>query len=120
MHKIFRTVCFIMTGTKMDLMHSCTIELNEDIVEFRSNDISIQCPLVLFKRVIQKAAISGGTYLEEDKDNHVILRYTKGFGNKTDKATTMSLSHTNDKGYDLYMISAEATDFDEYLRKLWR
>jgi hypothetical protein len=59
------------------------------------------------------------TFLKEDPENQSIIRYTKGIMRTKAKHTTISLSQTDGKGKELFMISALATDLDKYLRRKW-
>ena len=120
MNKIFRTNGFVMDNLGM-IPVQVTIELDVDAetLEYRSTGYTITANLDKVKDLLSKVNVIGGTYLEEDKDNQVLIRYTKGFHGVTDKGVTMSLSHIDEKGNDKYMITADACELDRYLRKMW-
>ena len=126
MNKLIKTDCLVIDiGKQYFDKHSCTIEVTDDYVEFRAHgeyDIIIRCALDTVKKILGKATVSGGTYIEADKANRTIVRYTKGFGgfnHRMDGLVTMSLSTTDNSGKELCMISAEATKLDKLLRKQW-
>ena len=54
--------------------------------------------------------------MKEDKDNQSLIMYTKGILRATSNGVTMSLSHVDEVGKEVYMITADASEFDKYMR----
>lgn len=121
MTKIIRSDCFIMRDGEMPFQpRAVTMEINGNEIEFRALDLKIKADLRLLKELIEECAVVGGTYLKEDKENRSVIRYTKGIPHTAAKHVTVSLSHTDDRGEEEYMITAEATELDRYLRRKMR
>lgn len=126
MSKVFSTDSFCVTNGDMDFIpRRCTIEVNTDknTLEFRvlyNEEVKqIRASLDKVKELLEEAYSIGMTFLKEDPENQSIIRYTKGIMRTTAKHTTISLSQTDGKEKELFMISALATDLDKYLRRKW-
>ena len=117
--KLFRTGCFVIDATGMRPTNA-TIEVDTDkqTVEFRAADYTVTANLDTVKELISEYAVIGTTMLKEDKEKHTLIRYTKGIARTTSKGVTMSLSHVDETGNDVYMITADADKLDKYLRTL--
>ena len=117
MSKIFRTRCIIFDATGMR-MKNATIEVDttKQTVEFRASGYTVTTSIDKVKELISEYAVIGTTTMKEDKDNQSLIRYTKGIHGTSSKAVTMSLSHVDETGNDAYMISADASEFDKYMR----
>ena len=117
MSKIFRTRCIIFDATGMR-MKNATIEVDttKQTVEFRASGYTVTTSIDKVKELISEYAVIGTTTMKEDKDNQSLIRYTKGFHGTSTKAVTMSLSHVDETGSDAYMITADASEFDKYMR----
>lgn len=117
MSKIFRTRCFIFDATGMRPTNA-TIEVDTEkqTVEFRASGYTVTTSIDKVKELISEYAVIGTTTMKEDKDNQALIRYTKGIARTTSKGVTMSLSHVDETGNDVYMITADASEFDKYMR----
>lgn len=117
--KLFRTGCFIFDATGMRPTNT-TIEVDTDkqTVEFRASGYTVTASLDKVKELISEYNVIGTTMLKEDTDNHTLIRYTKGIARTTSKGVTMSLSHVDKTGNEVYMITADANELDKYLRTL--
>lgn len=117
MSKIFRTGCFIFDATGVRQANA-TIEVDttKQTVEFRASGYTVTASLGKVKELISDYNVIGTTTMKEDKDNQSLIRYTKGILRATSKGVTMSLSHVDETGNDVYMITADASEFDKYMR----
>ena len=117
MSKIFRTRCFIFDATGVRQANA-TIEVDttKQTVEFRASGYTVTASLGKVKELISDYNVIGTTTMKEDKDNQSLIRYTKGILRATSKGVTMSLSHVDETGNDVYMITADASEFDKYMR----
>lgn len=117
MSKIFRTGCFIFDATGMRPTNA-TIEVDTEkqTVEFRASGYTVITSIDKVKELISEYNVIGTTTMKEDKDNQSLIRYTKGIHGTSSKAVTMSLSHVDETGNDVYMITADAMKFDKYIR----
>lgn len=117
--KIFRTRCFIIDkiGMKPSIA-TIEVDTTKKTIEFRAADYTVTANLDKVKELISEYNVIGMTMLKEDKDNHTLIRYTKGIHGMSDKHVTMSLSHLDRGGVDEYMITADADKLDKYLRTL--
>lgn len=117
--KLFRTGCFVIDATGMR-PSTATIEVDttKKTIEFRVADYTVTASLDTVKELISEYNVIGTTMLKEDKENDTIIRYTKGIARTTSKGVTMSLSHVDETGNDVYMITADADELDKYLRTL--
>ena len=117
MSKIFRTGCFIFDATGMRPTNA-TIEVDttKQTVEFRASGYTVTTSIDKVKELISEYAVIGTTTMKEDKDNQSLIRYTKGIARTTSKGVTMSLTHVDETGNDVYMITADASEFDRYMR----
>ena len=117
MSKIFRTGCFIFDATSVRQANA-TIEVDttKQTVEFRASEYTVTTSIDKVKELISEYAVIGTTTMKEDKDNQTLIRYTKGIARTTSKGVTMSLSHVDETGNDVYMITANASEFDKYMR----
>jgi hypothetical protein len=115
--KILRTGCFIFDATGMRPTNA-TIEVDttKQTVEFRASGYTVTTSTDKVKKLISGYAVIGTTTMKEDKDNQTLIRYTKGIARTTSKGVTMSLSHVDETGNDVYMITADASEFDKYMR----
>lgn len=116
-NKIFHSNCFVIDRQSMK-PSTATIEVDTDkqTVEFRASGYTVTTNLDMVKELISEYAVIGTTTMKEDKDNHTLIRYTKGIHGMSDKHVTMSLSHLDKGGVDEYMITADADKLDKYLR----
>lgn len=117
MSKIFRTGCLIFDATGMRPTNA-TIEVDttKQTVEFRASEYTVTASLGKVKELISDYNVIGTLTMKEDKDNQTLIRYTKGIARTTSKDVTMSLSHVDETGNDVYMITADASEFDQYMR----
>ena len=117
MSKLFRTGCFIFDATGMNpTVATIEVDTTKQTVEFRASGYTVTTSIDKVKELISEYAVIGTTTMKEDKDNQTLIRYTKGIHGTSSKAVTMSLSHVDETGNDVYMITAEATEFDRYMR----
>lgn len=117
MSKIFRTRGFVTDRLGMNPT-TATIEVDTEkqTVEFRASGYTVTTSIDKVKGLISEYAVIGTTTMKEDKDNQSLIRYTKGIARTTSKGVTMSLSHVDETGNDVYMITADASEFDRYMR----
>lgn len=125
--KIFRTTCLLTQGkyiTGIMLPGSISVDTADNdtsIVTFtclaKDKVYCCMAKLDTFNRLISKYIRLGTTIMETDTEFHANVRYTKGGMGVKDKHVTMSLS--DDKDSD-FMITAEATEFDKWLRAMMR
>ena len=124
--KVFNTNCMILHTIPDFSPYVCRIFLDKEKITFsvsaKKLEVTIN-PKVLYS-IIFDTVVSGGTYMEDDTYNHVRIRYTKGFGNKSakidpisDNYTTISVAPLDDKQNEIYQISADCTELDKYIRK---
>lgn len=112
MSKIFRTGCLIFDATGMNpTIATIEVDTTKQTVEFRASGYTVTTSVDKVKELISEYNIIGSTTMKEDKDNQTLIRYTK-----SSKAVTMSLSHVDETGNDVYMITADALEFDKYMR----
>jgi len=126
LRRIYRTKCMIITFTELDFLpHPLTIELDTEagVMEFRTIykrlPKSLKCSLDVLKTIITNTYISGATVIRYDKDNNVMVRYTKGHGAAETNSVTISLAECDARGVEVFQISADATAIDKHLRKVW-
>ena len=117
MSKIFRTRGFVVDKAGMRPTNA-TIEVDttKQTVEFRASGYIVTTSIDKVKELISEYNIIGSATMKEDKDNQTLIRYTKGIARTTSKGVTMSLSHVDETGNDVYMITAEASEYDKYIR----
>lgn len=117
MSKIFRTRCFIFDATSVRQANA-TIEVDttKQTVEFRASGYTVTASLDKVKELISDYNVIGTTTMKEDKDNQALIRYTKGILRATSKGVTMSLSHIDETEKEVYMITTDASEFDQYMR----
>lgn len=116
MSKIFRTRGFVIDRYMKPTTATIEVDTDKQTVEFRAADYTVTASLDKVKELISEYAVIGTTMLKEDKDNHTLIRYTKGIHGMPEKHVTMSLSHLDRGGVDEYMITADASEFDRYMR----
>lgn len=116
MSKIFRTRGFVIDRYMKPTTATIEVDTDKQTVEFRAADYTVTASLDKVKELISEYAVIGTTMLKEDKDNHTLIRYTKGIQGMPEKHVTMSLSHLDRGGVDEYMITADASEFDRYMR----
>lgn len=116
MSKIFRTRGFVIDRYIKPTTATIEVDTDKQTVEFRAADYTVTASLDKVKELISEYAVIGTTMLKEDKDNHTLIRYTKGIHGMPEKHVTMSLSHLDRGGVDEYMITADASEFDRYMR----
>ena len=117
--KIFRTRCFIIDKTGMKpTTATIEVDITKKTIEFRAAGYIVTTSIDKVKELISEYAVIGTTTMKEDKENHTLIRYTKGIHGMSDKHVTMSLSHLDRGGVDEYMITADADKLDKYLRTL--
>lgn len=117
MSKIFRTGCFIFDATSVRQANAAIeVDTTKQTVEFRASGYTVTTSIDKVKELISKYNVIGITTMKEDKDNQALIRYTKGIARTTSKGVTMSLSHVDETGNDVYMITADASEFDKYMR----
>lgn len=117
MSKIFRTRAFIVDKSGMNTsIATLEVDTQKQIVEFRAAGYTVTTSIGKVKELISEYAVIGTTMLKEDSENHTLIRYTKGIARTTSKGVTVSLSHVDETGNDVYMITADASEFDKYTR----
>ena len=117
MSKIFRTRCFIFDATGMRPTNA-TIEVDttKQTVEFRASGYTVTTSIDKVKELISEYAVIGTTTMKVGIYGESLIRYTKGIARTTSKGVTMSLSHVDETGNGVYMITADASEFDKYMR----
>lgn len=117
MSKIFRTRGFAVDKQGMNpTVATIEVDTTKQTVEFRASGYTVTTSIDKVKELISEYAVIGTTTMKEDKDNQTLIRYTKGIHGTSSKAVTMSLSHVDETGNDVYMITADASEFDKYMR----
>lgn len=117
MSKIFRTRGFVTDRLGMNpTMATIEVDTEKQTVEFRASGYIVTTSIDKVKELISEYNIIGSTTMKEDKDNQTLIRYTKGIHGTTSKGVTMSLSRVDETGNDVYMITADASEFDKYMR----
>lgn len=116
MSKIFRTRGFAIDRYMKPTTATIEVDTDKQTVEFRASGYTVTTSIDKIKELISEYAVIGTTMLKEDKDNHTLIRYTKGIHGMPEKHVTMSLSHLDRGGVDEYMITADASEFDRYMR----
>lgn len=117
MSKIFRTRGFAVNKQGMNpTVATIEVDTTKQAVEFRASGYTVTTSIDKVKELISEYAVIGTTTMKEDKDNQTLIRYTKGIARTTKKGVTMSLSHVDETGNDVYMITADASEFDKYIR----
>lgn len=117
MSKIFRTRAFVVDKSGMNTaIATLEVDTQKQIVEFRAAGYTVTTSIDKVKELISEYAFIGTTTMKEDKDNQTLIRYTKGIARTTSKGVTMSLSHVDETENDVYMITADASEFDKYMR----
>ena len=117
MSKIFRTRGFAVDKQGMNpTVATIEVDTTKQTVEFRASGYTVTTSIDKVKELISEYAVIGTTTMKEDKDNQSLIRYTKGIHGTSSKAVTMSLSHVDETGNDVYMITADASEFDKYIR----
>ena len=115
-NKIFRSNCFVIDRYMKPTTVTIEVDTTKKTVEFRAADYTVTASLDKVKELISEYNVIGITTMKEDKENHTLIRYTKGIHGMPDKHVTMSLSHLDRGGIDEYMITADADKLDKYLR----
>lgn len=117
MSKIFRTRGFAVDKQGMNpTVATIEVDTTKQTVEFRASGYTVTTSIDKVKELISEYAVIGTTTMKEDKDNQSLIRYTKGIARTTSKGVTMSLSHVDETEKEVYMITADATEFDKYMR----
>lgn len=117
MSKIIRTRGFVTDRQGMNpTVATIEVDTTKQTVEFRASGYTVTTSIDKVKELISEYAVIGTTTMKEDKDNQSLIRYTKGIHGISSKAVTMSLSHVDETGNDVYMITADALKFDKYMR----
>lgn len=117
MSKIFRTRGFVVDKQGMNpTVATIEADTTKQTVEFRASGYTVTASIDKVKELISEYNVIGTTTMKEDKDNQSLIRYTKGIHGTSSKAVTMSLSHVDETGNDVYMITADALKFDKYMR----
>lgn len=117
MSKIFRTRGFVTDRLGMNpTVATIEVDTTKQTVEFRASGYTVTTSINKVKELISEYNIIGSTTMKEDKDNQTRIRYTKGIARKTKNGVTMSLSHVDKTGNDVCMITADASEFDRYMR----
>ena len=117
MSKIFRTRGFAVDKQGMNpTVATIEVDTTKQTVEFRASGYTVTTSIDKVKELISEYAVIGTTTMKEDKDNQTLIRYTKGIARTSSKGVTMSLSHVDETGNDVYMITADASEFDKYIR----
>ena len=117
MSKIFRARGFAVDKQGMNpTVATIEVDTTKQTVEFRASGYTVTASIDKVKELINEYAVIGTTTMKEDKDNQSLIRYTKGIHGTSSKAVTMSLSHVDETGNDVYMITADASEFDKYMR----
>lgn len=117
-NKIFRSNCFVIDRYMKPTTATIEVDTAKKTIEFRAADYTVTASLDKVKELISEYNVIGTTMLKEDNDNHTLIRYTKGIHGMPEKHVTMSLSHVDETGNDVYMITADADELDKYLRTL--
>lgn len=118
MSKIFRTRGFVTDRLGMNpTVATIEVDTTKQTVEFRASGYTVTTSINKVKELISEYAVIGTTTMKEDKDNQSLIRYTKGIARTTSKGVTVSLSHVDETGNDVYMITADASEFDRYMRE---
>lgn len=117
MSKIFRTRGFAVDKQGMNpTVATIEVDTTKQTVEFRASGYTVTASIDKVKELISEYNVIGTTTMKEDKDNQTQIRYTKGIHRTSSKGVTMSLSHVDETGNDVYMITADASEFDKYMR----
>ncbi len=117
MSKIFRTRGFAVDKQGMNpTVATIEVDTEKQTVEFRASGYTVTANVDKIKELIKEYNVIGITIMKEDKDNQTLIRYTKGILGRTIEGVTMSLSHVDETGNDVYMITADASEFDKYMR----
>ena len=117
MSKIFRTRGFAVDKQGMNpTVATIEVDTEKQTVEFRASGYTVTTRIDKVKELITEYAVIGTTTMKEDIGNQTLIRYTKGIARTTSKGVTMSLSHVDETGNDVYMITADASEFDKYMR----
>lgn len=117
MSKIFRTRGFAVDKQGMNpTVATIEVDTTKQTVEFRASGYTVTASIDKVKELISEYNVIGTTTMKEDKDNQSLIRYTKGIHGMPEKHVTMSLSHLDRGGFDEYMITADASEFDKYMR----
>lgn len=117
MSKIFRTRGFAVDKQGMNpTVATIEVDTEKQIVEFRASGYTVTASLDKVKELISDYNVIGTTTMKEDKDNQALIRYTKGILRATSKGVTMSLSHIDETEEEVYMITTDASEFDQYMR----
>lgn len=117
-NKIFRSNCFVIDRDMKPTTATIEVDTTKKTIEFRAANYTVTANLDTAKELISEYNVIGVTMLKEDKENHTLIRYTKGVHGMSDEHVTMSLSHVDETGNDVYMITADADKLDKYLRTL--
>jgi hypothetical protein len=117
MSKIFRTRGFAVDKQGMNpTVATIEVDTTKQTVEFRASGYTVTTSIDKVKELISEYNVIGTTTMKEDKDNQTLIRYTKGIARKTKNGVTMSLSHVDETENEVYMITADASEFDKYMR----
>lgn len=117
MSKIFRTRGFAVDKQGMNpTVATIEVDTTKQTVEFRASGYTVTTNIDKVKELISEYNIIGSTTMKEDKGNQSLIRYTKGIHRVSSKGVTMSLSHVDETENDVYMITADASEFDKYMR----
>lgn len=117
MSKIFRTRGFAVDKQGMNpTVATIEVDTTKQTVEFRASGYTVTTSIDKVKELIREYAAIGTTTVKEDIGNQTRIRYTKGIARTTSKGVTMSLSHVDETGNDVYMITADTSEFDKYMR----
>ncbi len=117
MSKIFRTRGFAVDKQGMNpTVATIEVDTTKQTVEFRASGYTVTASIDKVKELISEYNVIGTTTMKEDKDNQTLIRYTKGIAGTTSRGVTMSLSHVDETSNDVYMITADASEFDKYIR----
>ena len=122
--KVFKSKCMIIKDRADFVPYVCRILLYKNKITFNvsAKEIEIEInPEVLYD-IIWNVVVSGYTYIKDDTKNHVRIRYTKGFGQiksdpESEKHTTISVAPLDEHSDEIYQISVDCTELDEYIRK---
>lgn len=117
MSKIFRTRGFVVDKAGMNpTIVTIEVDTTKQTVEFRASGYTVTTSIDKVKELISEYNVIGTTTMKEDKDNQTLIRYTKGILRATSKGVTMSLSHIDETEKEVYMITTDASEFDQYMR----
>jgi hypothetical protein len=117
MSKIFRTRAFVVDKSGMNTaIATLEVDTQKQIVEFRAAGYTVTTSIDKVKKLISEYTTYGATTMKEDNGNQTLIRYTKGIARKTKNGVTMSLSHVDETENEVYMITADASEFDKYMR----